>query len=226
MLAHLSALAAGAEYLETDVRATADGIAVLCHDPDLERVAGAKLIIEESTLAQLQQVDLGQGQRIPTLAEFLDAFPDARVNLDLKSSAAVGPAVAVIRRARAIDRVLIGSFSNDRRRRAVSGLQGVATSASRWAATTAMFAARFGLGFLLPLVLRGVDAVQVPAHAGPLSLSGPRTIRRLHRAGVEVHYWTVNEPGEIARLLRAGADGVVTDRIDLALRVWAELKHP
>jgi hypothetical protein len=34
----------------------------------------------------------------------------------------------------------------------------------------------------------------------------------MHEAGLEVHFWTINDPAQMLELLRLGADGLVTDR--------------
>ena len=71
MRAFLAALDAGADVLETDAHATADGIAVLAHDPTLDRVAGQDVVIERTMRAELQRIDLGQGETVPGLREAL-----------------------------------------------------------------------------------------------------------------------------------------------------------
>src|ERR1700712_4043685 len=76
LLSFARAVAVGATYVETDVHASADGIAVISHDPDLTRVAGRKVRVEQLTLAELHRIDLGHGQGFSSLAEALDAFPE------------------------------------------------------------------------------------------------------------------------------------------------------
>jgi glycerophosphoryl diester phosphodiesterase len=44
----------------------------------------------------------------------------------------------------------------------------------------------------------------------------------VHRKGLEVHVWTINEARDMARLLDMGVDGIVTDRADLAVEIVAE----
>jgi glycerophosphoryl diester phosphodiesterase len=41
------------------------------------------------------------------------------------------------------------------------------------------------------------------------------------KAGVETHFWTINDPDEMQRLLALGAKGIVTDRADLAIETLA-----
>ena len=84
LLAFLKALSAGATHLETDVHATADGDAVISHDPELTRVAGREVRVGQLTLAELRRIPLGHGQSFCSLAEALDAFPEARFNIDIK----------------------------------------------------------------------------------------------------------------------------------------------
>jgi glycerophosphoryl diester phosphodiesterase len=217
MMAFLAALSIGVDYLETDVHATHDGIAVISHDADLARVAGRNVRVDQLTMAELRRVPLGAGQSFCSLAEALDAFPEARFNIDIKSDDAVEPTVKAITDVGAQDRVLIASFDNRRRLRAVSRLPGVATSASRGDSVAAIAAARVGSARLMASALRGVDAVQLPMRARGVRVVTRRLVSTVHAVGAEVHVWTVNDVDDMSRLLTLGVDGIVTDRADLAM---------
>jgi glycerophosphoryl diester phosphodiesterase len=218
----LAALDLGVVYLETDVHASSDGVAVVSHDPSLLRVAALDSLVSEHTLAELERIDLGGGQGFSSLASVLAAFPEAHFNIDVKSMDAAAPTSAAILAASAADRVLLASFSERRRRAVVRAVPGVATSASGARFLVALVLAKIGATPLLRLALRGIDAVQVPERAAGFTIATARTIRRLQRAGVEVHFWTINDEASMVRLLDLGADGLVTDRCDLALRIVSE----
>lgn len=219
LLAFLHALAIGVQYLETDVHASIDGIAVLSHDPDLERLVGRPTKVNELTMAELKQLDLGEGQTFSSLADALEAFPDARFNIDIKSPDAVLPTVQAVIAAGAAERVLVTSFNGQRRRTALRLLPNVATSLSAPSFVVALLAAKLGLLPVLRLALRGADAVQVPQRALGMAITTPTLIRRMQAAGVEVHVWTINDVGVMKRLLDLGVDGLVTDRADLAIEL-------
>lgn len=217
LLAFAHAVAAGAQYLETDVNASADGVAIVSHDPDLARIAGISARIGDLTAAELGRIDLGQGQGLVPLAEALAAFPESRFNIDVKDPAAVAPTAAAILDAGAVDRVLVSSFSGARRRSVVELLPGVATSASADRFVAALLAGKAGFGPGVRRALRGLDAVQIPERALRLRTTTPRMIRAFHAAGVEVHVWTINSPERMRELFELGVDGVVTDRVDLGI---------
>ncbi|SMQ66656.1 glycerophosphoryl diester phosphodiesterase [Plantibacter sp. VKM Ac-1784] len=218
------ALAAGAEYVETDAHCTRDGHAVLFHDPSLRRVTGDPRPIADLELAELQRIDLG-GDRIPTLSEALAEFPGARFNLDIKAAAAAAPAAAAIIGAGAADRVLVTSFDEGRRSaivRAVgreAGADSVASSASARILLRVLPAAALGLRGALRRSLAGVQALQVPERFRGVPVVTKRLLAQMHALGVEVHVWTVNDPTDMRRLLDLGVDGIVTDRCDLALEL-------
>ena len=217
-----AAVDAGAEYIETDVHATADGVAVLVHDPEIV-VDGVVHAVRNLTLDHLRQLDLGRGHRVPTLAGALVAFPETRFNIDIKSELAAGPAARTIRTEKATNRVLVTSFDEARRLRAIETLDQVATSASSRLVTRALLGAKTGATGFVRRSLSDVRVLQIPERHKNVRLVTPRTIRALHRAGVEVHVWTVNDPTDMQRLLRWGVDGLITDRVDLALplvRSW------
>ncbi|MCU1638178.1 MAG: glycerophosphodiester phosphodiesterase [Microbacteriaceae bacterium] len=224
LLAFLRALALGLTHLEIDVRASRDGVAVISHDHSLERLTGRSIRLDALTMAELSEIDLGDEQTFCRLDEALDAFPDARFNIDIKSPDAVRPTVDAIIATGSIDRVLVTSFSEGRRRAAVRRLPGVASSASNSLFAVALLAGKLGLTPVVAFVLRGVDAVQVPERRHGIRIVTPRMLRLLHAAGVEVHVWTVNDVDDMVRLLDSGADGLVTDRADLAVRVVAQYR--
>ena len=214
-----AAVELGVQYVETDVHGSGDGVAVISHDPDLTRLAGIRSAVSDYTMQQLRAIDLGHGEGFSSLAETLDAFPDTRFNIDIKSADAVQPAVDAIIATAATGRVLVTSFSEARRLAAVRQLPGVATStgASRFAA--ALGAGKLALRPALRNVLHEVDCVQVPMAYGPIRITTPPMIARLHAAGVEIHVWTINDEPTMHALLDLGVDGLVTDRADLALGV-------
>ena len=157
-----SAIDAGASYLETDVHASSDGIAMLAHDPVLDRVAGVPGDVESLTAGELKELDLGGGHRMPTLKEALDAFPLARFNIDVKSPRAAPAIASAVLAAGATQRVLITSFSSRRRASAVRLIPGVASSASSPRVIMLLALAQMGILHRVPIAARGIQAVQVP----------------------------------------------------------------
>ena len=215
-----NALEAGATHLETDVQVTQDGVAVLFHDDDLKRVAGIAKKVSEVTMAELRRIEV-DGQAIPTLSEALAALPSAKFNIDIKTEGAIAPTVEALVAAKALDRVLVSSFSNQRRLRALqligeAGLS-VATSADGVVILRLLWAPALGDCESFLRNSRGICALQIPTKYFLLSLTAKRLIDFATRAGLQVHYWVVNDPTQMRRLVELGAAGIVTDRADLAV---------
>lgn len=223
LAAFAAAHAIGARYVESDCHLTADGVVVLFHDDDLSRVADDPRRVSEVTHAELARIMVDRGGLV-SAAEALDAFPTLRFNLDVKAAAAAQPLGRLI--ARHADRVLVTSFSDARRRVALDAARAAggqpATSAGRETLLRVIGAVGSGSTALVRRAVAGVDALQVPERSGALRIVTPRLLRAMHRHGVEVHVWTVNDPDAMARLLNAGVDGLVTDRADLALTAARE----
>lgn len=216
--AFYSAIIAGATHIESDLQVTRDGVAVLFHDDDLLRVAGLPLKVSQLTLGQLQGLELIDGGLIPTLEQALTAFPSARFNLDFKVWGSIQPAAEVINRLRANNRVLVASFSERRRAAALKQLGGkVASSAGSPRVLGLYIANLLGLKALINRLARPVQLLQLPVKVGLIRFDNRKFIASMAKAGLEVHFWTINEPAEMTRLIGLGAHGIVTDRTDLAV---------
>lgn len=220
ILAFEAAVVAGARYIESDVQVTSDGVAVLFHDDDLARVAGISKRIDELTMEELSEVRLSLGGSVPTLEQALMQFETINFNLDVKVWGAVEPAAEVINRLGVHNRVLVSAFSERRRRAALRLLEyPVASSAGSGLVIVLYVASKLRLNFLMRVFSKSADAVQVPVGKGPLRFDSPGFISRVKKAGLEVHFWTINEVSEMTRLVELGADGIVTDRVDLAVNL-------
>jgi glycerophosphoryl diester phosphodiesterase len=220
-----AAHAAGAVYIESDCHLTADGTVVLFHDDDLSRVTGDPRRVSQVSVRDMDALMADRGGLI-TLEQALDAFPAVRFNLDVKAKDAAPEVGRIV--APYAHRVLLTSFSDERRRAALAAAEragaGIRPATSAGSATIARVIGALSSrsSRLMRRALAGVDALQVPERHGRLRIVSPRLIEAAHRHDVEVHVWTVNEAGDMRKLLAMGVDGLVTDRADLALSIVCE----
>ena len=216
------ALEAGADYLETDLQLTKDGVAVLFHDSDLSRLVGSKNSISALTLDELRQIRLPFGGKIPTLHDALEKFPTSKFNLDFKTPSTESPGMKVVIASGAFERVLISSFSDSSRVRALahSPVQ-LASSAGSSKVLASYTLARFNLTKALAASLAGIQALQIPPKMYGIDFTHPRFVEAVLNQEKEIHYWTVNDPTEMVSLFALGAHGIVTDRADLATKVFS-----
>jgi glycerophosphoryl diester phosphodiesterase len=207
LVAFARAATLGAHMVELDVQLTRDGEVVVIHDWTLERTTDGTGAVSERTLADIRGLDAGawfgpafRGARVPTLAEVL-ARIELPINVELKPVGDDGleaRALAVVEAAGALARVVFSSFDEAAlaRLRARSSRATLAVLREAGPVTEAVACAeRVGARALhLRKDAATADAVRVSA-----------------RAGLPVRAWTVNERGEMDRLVAAGVEGVFTD---------------
>ena len=220
------AVALGYTHLETDVHVTSDGVLLAFHDTVLDRVTDRTGSIADLTLAEVRRARLpdphgGDHHQIPTLAELFDAFPHVTFNIDLKAPGAVPALAAFLDERGAHDRVVVGSFAVRRLREFRRLTRGrVRTSAHPIEVVAYLLSPSLRLARLA-----GDDfvAFQVPhrrtVRGRVILVVTRRFVERAHRAGKEVHVWTIDDPTEMIELLDLGVDGLMTDRTDLLKEV-------
>src|SRR5688572_24402934 len=223
-------MAAGADGLELDVHLSADGVAVVCHDDTLERTTSGTGRLRARTAAELAELDAachfsngsdhpfrGRGIGVPSLREVLRRYPDIPIIVEMKvDSTAMGEAVvAEVRAADAVDRVCAAGYGQRSIDAVRAALPHMATSASHPEAHMAVYRSLVGW----PVRHAPYVTYQVPERAGMIRVVSPRFIRHAHRAGLAVQVWTVDEQADMERLLGWGADALISNRPDLAVRV-------
>ena len=218
----------GADGLELDVHLSRDGVVVVHHDATLERTTGAQGPIAARTAAELAGIDAGyrfqaggeypfrgRGIGVPTLREVLTRYPAKPLIIELKVNLPelARRVIDEVRKADAVGRVALGSFGWRVLQTARTIEPRIPTGASREEVRWALY--RSWVHW--PLGTPRYREFQVPERSGPTRIITPRFIRHAHRAGLPVKVWTVNDPGDMARLLDWGADALISDRPDLAV---------
>ena len=215
------AAALGYQVLETDARATSDGVLVAHHDARLDRTTDRQGLIRRQPWSSVRLARVGEDP-ISRLADLLEEFPSSRFNVDVKESAAIAPLVELIRSTRSQHRICVTSFSARRLNAVRSALgEGLVTALSPPEVLGLASVAR-GRRLLAHLAGRG-SCVQVPERLGPAVLTDGRLVDAAHRLGLPVHVWTVNSAEVMRRLLELGVDGIMTDEITLLLSVIGDL---
>ncbi|MBI4950544.1 MAG: glycerophosphodiester phosphodiesterase [Myxococcales bacterium] len=219
----------GADGVEVDVRPCADGALVVAHDPGLERVTSGRDGRAVAALArrELEAVDLGGGERVPTLLAVLD-YCRARglaLNVELKHDVPDRRAL-VVAAARALaahapaHALLVSSFDPAMLLglRLLLPRQPVALLMHRdWPAGESAEGARPGLAARLPpsarrLVSRAALAAVAAAAVHPeRTLVTAASVRSWHARGLRVHVWTVDAAAEVRDLYHLGVDGFICD---------------
>jgi glycerophosphoryl diester phosphodiesterase len=234
----------GAPALEMDLRATADGEVVVCHDATVDRTTDGWGPVAGHSLAELRRLDAahrfvpghgaeadapdgpyplrGTGDdhlRIPTLAEVLAAFPETLLTLELKEGPPDAPSLAP----RVAELLTEHDRSDDV---VVSAFDDAVLRDFRQQTPTAPTGTHAGeiAAFLrtrdLPVVAPGTRppvAFQVPVTYRDIEVVSGEFVDAAHGAGLAVHVWTVNEPRQIAWLLDLGVDGIMSDHADRVL---------
>ncbi|HUG40450.1 MAG TPA: glycerophosphodiester phosphodiesterase [Longimicrobiales bacterium] len=219
------------DMIELDVRASADGHCVVFHDATVDRTTDGTGPVAERTLAELRELDAGarfvagdgstpfagQGVRIPAIDEVLESFPDTRFTFEVKIGTAQEPMFDAIRRHGADERVIAAGM--DWRDRLMFAHYAGAVSGS-----TRDVRAFYGLhrAYCGRFWTRCADVFQVPERQRRLRIVTARFVRDARAHGIPVHVWTVNDAGDMRRLLDWGVDGIITDRPDIGARVMAD----
>lgn len=232
LVAFQNAVDLGVDVLEMDVNQTRDGALVLIHDTTVDRTTDGRGAVADLSLGQIKTLDAayhwpyhgeqrpyrGRGVRIPTLDEVITRFPRQRYNIELKPDAAE-PAQALcaaLERLDAARRVLVASFHAPAMEAFRAACPTVATSAH--AGETRWFYVQYRLG-VWQLARPGAPALQVPQVSAGFDLTEAGFIDAAASRGVHLDFWTINDPADMRLLVERGADGLITDRPDLALQV-------
>jgi len=217
------------DVLEMDVYLSAGnpGELVLMHDPKVQNTTDGKGEINELSIGYLQGLNAGHkwspdGEcypfagksvlspefadlRVPRLRDVFKEFPNTRMVIEMKD-ANKSPAAALsklILDSGMKDKVLVASFVGKFMKEFRGLKNGIATSYTL---------SLKDLGRLLSgRNFSDEDSAEPSAIQVPYQLVSDDVVRKAHQRNIEVHAWTVNDPGKMYLMWNRGVDGIITD---------------
>jgi glycerophosphoryl diester phosphodiesterase len=221
-----AAIAAGAEIVELDVRLSADGVAVVMHDPDVSRATDGHGLVHELSLAHIKGMNAAKGgperAEVPTLREVLDLVSGrAGVDLEIKNipgepafdspvESVVEATLRELESSSFVGEVMISSFnwiSIERSREIAPHVPtGFLTIAAVEPHAALVYARGAGHEWVLPQVEAIIRA-------------GEPFVAEAHEDGVRVGTWVADEETLLTTLFSWGIDAVASNDPELAIRI-------
>jgi glycerophosphoryl diester phosphodiesterase len=220
MAAYKAAVEVGADFMELDVRATADGEIVCIHDATVDRTTDGSGEVAQMALSEVRALDAGAwigdqhaGERIPLLAEVLEQIaPRLVVDIEIKQRGIAQRVAEVIRETDAIRHVTVVSFDEDDLQAAKAAEPSLACGLiTSWTEDASMEDAR-------ALVTSALEAGANFISCSHRNLT-QGLVRECHLMGLLVMAWTMDEPEDIRRMIEMQADGLVSNYPERAIEL-------
>jgi glycerophosphoryl diester phosphodiesterase len=199
-----SAIELGVDMIECDVHLSADGELVVIHDHTLDRTTDGTGLVAQRPLAELRELDLGGGERLPVLSEVCElAYGRVGLCVEVKQIPIPYPGleeklVACLESLGMVEQTAVISFHHGSVRR-LKGLE-----------------PRLTVGLIegaRPIdpvgMLRDASADIYAPHYGAMD---PELVEEIHAAGGLVGCWTVDDGPAVAWCRACRPDSVFTNR--------------
>lgn len=227
MSAFKRAVELGAGGIELDIQLSKDNVPVVIHDRTLKRTASGKGVVTETNYADLKKHDAGswfspsfRGETIPSLEEVLiwaNNFPELWLNIELKyysdtNKELVESSIPLIKKYRSDKNTVISSFEHDR----------LLDVHKLWpkVETAPIYKGN------LPKPWHYAKSLKAKAIHPQYKSVTEDLVRTVQLHGVNVRPYTINDERSIRQYLKWGADGIITDVPDLALKIMSNEHIP
>ncbi|MFX0024568.1 MAG: glycerophosphodiester phosphodiesterase [Candidatus Hermodarchaeota archaeon] len=205
-----------ADYIEFDVHQSKDGEIVIFHDDYVSHMNGQKKFIKDMILKEIKTLDIGEGEKIPTLKELIKiAKGNIGLQCEVKAPNFSKNLIEILKQNNLIETSILSSFMFNE----LLELQKLDPNLK--------------LGLLVPSVItssrklikysqKAIKNNFYSIHPYFKSIN-EEFIKLAHDNNMMVNVWTVNKESDIRRVLKMGVDGIISDNVELIKRLLIEI---
>ena len=197
------ALELGVDGIEIDVFRCASEELVVFHDQTLEKLTNATGYIEQLDLDSIRNIEVLNGFTIPTLEEVLNLINGrAMLNIELK-----GSQTAIL-----TDQMLQTFFEKE-----TWSAEKILISSFDWEELKLFYEVNQKVPIAILTEDDPLDALPIAKELNAVAINpnykslNKENLTKIHKKGLKIYPWTVNQPEEISALLALGVDGIITD---------------
>ena len=210
LLAFRRALEQGVDALELDIHRTADNELVVLHDSTLERTTNGTGQIRDHTFHEIRQLDAGRGEKIPTLKEVIELARTAQVRLcveikgatEIEGLAIAEAAVQTLEEADILGKSILTSFSPQ----ALLRVKGIQPEASTMLDPSPQDGSLTPRQICVQALRAGANCLSYDFHILTQEIA-----TECQLTGLALWAWAPDEPADIQKVLKFGAQGIVTN---------------
>ncbi|MDA0985646.1 MAG: glycerophosphodiester phosphodiesterase [Bacteroidetes bacterium] len=197
------ALELGVDGIEIDVFRCASGELVVFHDQTLEKLTNATGYIEQLDLDSIRNIEVLNGFTIPTLEEVLNLINGSvMLNIELK-----GSQTAIL-----TDQMLQTFFEKE-----TWSAEKILISSFDWEELKLFYEVNQKVPIAILTEDDPLDALPIAKELNAVAINpnykslNKENLTKIHKKGLKIYPWTVNQPEEISALIALGVDGIITD---------------
>ena len=197
------ALELGVDGIEIDVFRCATGELVVFHDQTLEKLTNATGYIEQLNLDSIRNIEVLNGFTIPTLEEVLNLINGSvMLNIELK-----GSQTAIL-----TDQMLQTFFEKE-----TWSAEKILISSFDWEELKLFYEVNQKVPIAILTEDDPLDALPIAKELNAVAINpnykslNKENLTKIHKKGLKIYPWTVNQPEEISALIALGVDGIITD---------------
>lgn len=200
------ALDSGVDMIELDVYALRDKNIIVIHDDKVDRTTNGRGYVLEKTFEEIRELDAGEGEKVPTLEEVLNLIKrKVKVNIELKGKETALPVAEVIdkyvkEKGWSYDDFLVSSFNRDELKRFKEVKPEVKTG---------VIFSSIPINYSEIAEDLGVYSVNINKE-----FINQDFVDNVHKRGLKLFVWTVNNENEIKTMKQLGVDGIFSDYPD------------
>jgi glycerophosphoryl diester phosphodiesterase len=225
------AIELGVDIVEVDVHLSSDSQIIVCHDENLKRTTGRAVLVKDISSLEIKKLDAGswfsnefKGEKIPLLEEVIKLVNGkCKLLIEIKKGSETYPGIELIvleliKKLKAEDFCLIHTFAQAAVFTWDAFNSTIPISYLKVSGPLKIWSHKLMHSRIAP------DSINCFSNNYYYRFVTKRFVRKVHANNQKIFVWTINNKRGMRRMIRAGVDGIITNKPDILIKYQTSMK--